>query len=74
MVRLRVTDDGVGMTPEVLERIFEPFFTTRPLGEGTGLGLAVVQGIVQDHGGCIDVQSQPGQGAHFTVRLPCRSR
>ena len=70
MVRLRVTDDGVGMTPEVLERIFEPFFTTRPLGEGTGLGLAVVQGIVQDHGGQIFVRSTPGTGTTFDVELP----
>jgi len=70
MVRLRVSDDGVGMAPEVLERIFEPFFTTRPLGEGTGLGLAVVQGIVQDHGGQIFVRSTPGQGTTFDVELP----
>ena len=69
-VRLRVTDDGVGMTPEVLERIFEPFFTTRPLGEGTGLGLAVVQGIVQDHGGQIFVRSEHGRGSTFDVELP----
>jgi len=70
MVRLRVSDDGVGMTPEVLERIFEPFFTTRPLGEGSGLGLAVVQGIVQDHGGQIFVRSTPGKGTTFDVELP----
>jgi len=69
-VRLRVTDDGVGMTPQVLERIFEPFFTTRPLGEGTGLGLAVVQGIVQDHGGQVFVRSTPGKGTTFDVELP----
>jgi len=69
-VRLRVSDDGVGMTPEVLERIFEPFFTTRAIGEGTGLGLAVVQGIVQDHGGQVFVRSAPGKGTTFDVELP----
>ena len=69
-VRLRVDDTGCGMTPEVAARIFEPFFTTRDSGTGTGLGLALVQGIVTDLGGAIDVASQPGQGSTFDIYLP----
>jgi PAS domain S-box-containing protein len=71
-LRLRVADNGRGMPPEVRDRLFEPFFTTKPLGEGTGMGLAVVQGIVTDHGGAITVDSVPGAGTCFTVYLPRR--
>ncbi|MEO8005982.1 MAG: ATP-binding protein [Betaproteobacteria bacterium] len=69
-VRLRVQDTGCGMTPEIAARIFEPFFTTRESGAGTGLGLALVQDIVTDFGGAIDVESQPGVGSTFDVYLP----
>jgi len=69
-VRLTVQDTGHGMEPEILERIFEPFFTTKSLGEGTGMGLAVVHGIIANHGGAITVESTPGQGSTFAVYLP----
>jgi signal transduction histidine kinase len=65
-----VRDEGPGIGPEDLERIFEPFFTTKPVGEGTGLGLAVVQAIVVEHGGWISVTSEVGKGTTFTVALP----
>jgi len=69
-LELSVRDTGHGIAPENLGRIFEPYFTTRQKGEGTGLGLAVVHGIVKDHGGEIRVDSEPGQGALFTIYLP----
>jgi CheY-like chemotaxis protein len=70
VVRLSVSDDGPGIAPEILERIFEPFFTTKPLGEGTGLGLSVVQGIVKSHGVSIHVDSEPGKGTKFSIDFP----
>ena len=68
--RLSLRDTGQGMPPEVMAHLFEPFFTTKPEGKGTGLGLATVYGIVKQAGGCVVVQSSPGQGACFHIYLP----
>jgi PAS domain S-box-containing protein len=69
-VRLTVTDTGVGMTDEVLARIYEPFFTTKGIGKGTGLGLPMVQGIVKQHHGWIEIHSRPGAGTRIELSLP----
>ena len=70
VVLLAVSDNGEGIPPENLGKIFDPFFTTKPEGKGVGLGLAVSYGIIQAHGGDIEVKSEVGEGTTFTVSLP----
>jgi signal transduction histidine kinase len=69
-ITISVSDTGEGIPPENLERVFDPFFTTRPIGKGTGLGLSVSYGLVADHGGYIDLNSEVGVGSCFKVWLP----
>jgi signal transduction histidine kinase len=69
-MKVEVTDTGEGIPSHLLQSIFNPFFTTKPTGQGTGLGLAVSRGIIENHGGDIEVSSTPGDGATFTVHLP----
>ncbi len=69
-VKMVVSDTGHGISPDILQRIFEPYFTTKEVDEGTGLGLAVIHGIVRSHGGAVSVNSEPGQGTTFNVFLP----
>jgi signal transduction histidine kinase len=70
-VEIRVRDNGTGIPPEIRDQLFQPFFTTKPTGEGTGLGLSISWDIVtQQHGGSIEVDSQPGEFTEFTIRLP----
>jgi signal transduction histidine kinase len=71
-VLIEIEDNGAGISPEHLPRIFDPFFTTKAVGHGTGLGLSVSYGIIRDHGGSIQAESEPGRGSIFRVRLPLR--
>jgi len=69
-VTLSVIDTGTGMTPEVMARAFDPFFTTKPMGQGTGLGLSMIHGFVQQSGGHVRLRSDPGQGTTVSIYLP----
>ena len=71
-ITVAISDTGIGIKPEEIELIFQPFYTTKPEVKGTGLGLSVSYGIVKKHGGSIEVESQPGVGSTFTIRLPIR--
>ncbi len=74
MLIVRVRDTGIGIAAENIAKIYDPFFTTKSVGQGTGLGLAVSYGIVQEHGGRIFVDSAPGRGTTFTIKIPSRYR
>ena len=72
-VEIRLRDNGTGIPPEVIDKIFNPFFTTKPTDQGTGLGLALSSDIVRQHGGLIEVKSEPGEYTEMIVQLPRRS-
>jgi len=67
---IQFEDNGKGIPPEIRQKIYDPFFTTKEVGQGTGLGLSVSYGIIQEHAGRIFVDSEPGQGTRFTIKLP----
>ena len=69
-----VTDTGSGIPQEILSRIYDPFFTTKVPGQGTGLGLSVTYGVLQEHNGTIECKSEPGKGANFTLTIPLVTR
>jgi CheY-like chemotaxis protein len=66
---VRISDTGIGMDPEIIEKCFDPFFTTKPIGKGTGLGLSTAYGIIKGHNGSIGILSRPGSGTTFTLRF-----
>jgi len=69
-IEISIKDSGIGMTDVVKQKIFEPFFTTKDVGEGTGLGMAIVFKIIETHHGKISIVSEPGKGAEFIIHLP----
>lgn len=73
VVAVKISDTGKGIDPQNLKRIFDPFFTTKPPGEGTGLGLSISYGIIESHGGVIEVESTPGKGTTFTTLIPAKA-
>jgi two-component system, NtrC family, sensor kinase len=70
MICISIQDSGEGMRPDVIEKIFDPFFTTKDVGSGTGLGLSISHGIIEEHGGWIEVKSRVGEGTTFRIYLP----
>ncbi|MFA6069964.1 MAG: ATP-binding protein, partial [Janthinobacterium sp.] len=70
LLAVAVSDNGPGIPTDPVSRVFDPYFTTKPVGQGTGLGLSLSYGIVNKHGGRIEVASEVGQGTRFTVHLP----
>ncbi len=73
-VKIEIKDNGTGIPPDVKAKMFDPFFTTKPIGQGTGLGLSISYGIIHDHGGAIEVESEVGKGSLFTIRLPLTAK
>jgi two-component system NtrC family sensor kinase len=71
-ILVSIKDSGAGIPPENMEKIFEPFFSTKPVGKGTGLGLSLCYGIVEAHGGRIDIKSRVGEGTEVRISLPAK--